>query len=68
MPESPDEADQFFPGQFQRKKRLTKREVFLAEMEQIMPWAELLAVVEPHYPKGKRGRPPIGLERMLRVY
>ena len=33
-----------------------------------MPWAELLAVVEPHYPKGKRGRPPIGLERMLRVY
>ena len=37
-------------------------------MEQIMPWAELLAVVEPHYPKGKRGRPPIGLERMLRVY
>ena len=58
----------FSQAEFQRKKRLTKREVFLAEMEQIMPWAELLAVVEPHYPKGKRGRPPIGLERMLRVY
>ena len=58
----------FSQAEFQRKKRLTKREVFLAEMEKIMPWAELLAVVEPHYPKGKRGRPPIGLERMLRVY
>jgi IS5 family transposase len=52
----------------QRKKRRTRREVFLDEMEQIMPWAELFAVVEPHYPKGKRGRPPVGLERMLRVY
>jgi len=58
----------FSQAEFQRKKRLTKREMFLAEMEQVMPWAELLAVVEPHYPKGKRGRPPIGLERMLRVY
>jgi len=37
-------------------------------MEQIMPWAELFAVVEPHYPKGERGRPPVGLERMLRMY
>ncbi len=58
----------FSQAEFHRKKRLTRREVFLAEMEQVMPWAELLAVVEPHYPKGKRGRPPIGLERMLRVY
>jgi IS5 family transposase len=37
-------------------------------MEEAIPWARLLAVIEPHYPKGKRGRPPIGLERMLRVY
>jgi len=58
----------FSQAEFQRKKRRTRREVFLAEMEQIMPWEELFAVVEPHYPKGKRGRPPIGLERMLRVY
>ncbi len=58
----------FSQAEFQRKKRRTRREVFLAEMEQIMPWAELFAVVEPHYPKGKRGRPPVGLERMLRVY
>ena len=58
----------FSQAEFQRKKRRTRREVFLAEMEQIMPWEELFAVVQPHYPKGKRGRPPIGLERMLRVY
>jgi len=58
----------FSQAEFQRKKRLTRREVFLAEMEKVMPWAELLAVVEPHYPKGARGRPPIGLKRMLRVY
>jgi IS5 family transposase len=37
-------------------------------MEQVMPWAEVLGVIEPHYPKGKRGRPPVGLKRMLRVY
>jgi IS5 family transposase len=34
----------------------------------VIPWAKLLAVIEPHYPKGERGRPPVGLERMLRVY
>jgi IS5 family transposase len=37
-------------------------------MEALIPWAKLLAVIEPFYPKGERGRPPIGLERMLRVY
>jgi IS5 family transposase len=37
-------------------------------MEEVIPWAKLLAVIEPHYPKGQRGRPPLGLERMLRVY
>jgi IS5 family transposase len=58
----------FSQAEFQRKKRRTRREVFLDEMEQIMPWAELFAVVEPHYPKGERGRPPVGLERMLRMY
>ncbi|EXI77471.1 MAG: Transposase DDE domain protein [Candidatus Accumulibacter regalis] len=58
----------FSQAEFQRKKRRTRREVFLDEMEQVMPWAELFAVVEPHYPKGKRGRPPVGLERMLRMY
>jgi len=43
----------------------TRREKFLAQMEQVVPWARLVAVIAPHYPKGQRGRPPIGLERML---
>ena len=50
------------------KKRVTRREKFLAEMEQVAPWARLLGALEPYYPKGKRGRPPVGLERMLRLY
>ena len=37
-------------------------------MEEIIPWPRLLAVIEPFYPKGERGRPPVGLERMLRMY
>ncbi len=35
-------------------------------MEEVIPWARLLTVIDPHYPKGQRGRPPVGLERMLR--
>jgi len=54
--------------EFAAKKRVTRREKFLGEMEQVVPWADLMAVIEPHYPKGKRGRPPVGLERMLRTY
>jgi IS5 family transposase len=58
----------FSQVEYAGKKRTTRREVFLAEMEQVMPWSEVLGVIEPHYPKGMRGRPPVGLERMLRVY
>ena len=53
---------------FDTKKKTTKRERFLAEMDAVIPWPRLLALIEPHYPKGERGRRPIGLERMLRVY
>src|ERR1700751_581953 len=53
---------------FEKYGRKTKRERFLEEMEQIVPWAELQALVEPHYPKGENGRPPVGLRIMLRVY
>src|SRR6202007_1990873 len=53
---------------FEKYGRKTKRERFLEEMEQIVPWAELEALVEPHYPKGENGRPPVGLSIMLRVY
>jgi IS5 family transposase len=58
----------FSQAEFADKKKITRREKFLARMEEIIPWADLLAVIEPYYPKGERGRPPIGLERMLRVY
>jgi transposase, IS5 family len=58
----------FSQAEFAAKKKLTRREKFLARMEEVIPWANLLAVIEPFYPKGERGRPPIGLERMLRVY
>ena len=52
----------------QNKSRKTRREVFLSQMEKSIPWALLVALIEPFYPKGKRGRPPIGIERMLRLY
>lgn len=50
------------------KKKTTKRELFLKEMDMVVPWTELCAVIEPYYPKGENGRPPKGLERMLRIY
>ena len=58
----------FAQAEFTAKKKTTRREKFLARMETLIPWTQLLAVVEPFYPKGQRGRPPVGLERMLRVY
>jgi hypothetical protein len=48
---------------FEKYGRKTKRERFLEEMEQVVPWAELQGLVEPHYPKGENGRPPVGLDR-----
>jgi IS5 family transposase len=53
---------------FEKYGRKSKREQFLEEMEQIIPWAELQGLIEPHYPKGENGRPPVGLSIMLRVY
>jgi transposase, IS5 family len=58
----------FAQVEFAAKQKVTRRERFLARMEELIPWAKLLAVIEPHYPKGERGRPPLGLERMMRVY
>jgi len=58
----------FSQAEFANKKKITRREKFLARMEAVIPWGKLLAVIEPFYPKGERGRPPVGLERMLRVY
>ena len=50
------------------KGRTTRRERFLAEMNAVMPWARLTVLIEPHYPKAGSGRPPLPLERMLRIY
>ena len=50
------------------KQKVTRRERFLDEMEQAVPWARLVTLIQPFYPQGKRGRPPLGVELMLRVY
>lgn len=53
---------------FEQYRRPTRRDVFLSMMEKLVPWPALCAVIEPHYPKRGNGRPPVGLERMLRMY
>lgn len=53
---------------FEKHGRATRKAEFLAKMEGLMPWSALCALIEPHYPKAGSGRPPIGLERMLRMY
>ena len=53
---------------FDRYAKTTRRAAFLAEMERVVPWSELCALIEPFYPKAGNGRAPIGLERMLRIY
>lgn len=55
---------------FERYGKTTRRAQFLAQMDRIVPWSDLAAVVEPFYPKVSEagGRPPIPLERMLRIY
>jgi transposase, IS5 family len=57
----------FAEAEYAGKKRQTRRDKFLAEMERAVPWGRLVGRLAL-YPKGERGRPPIGLERMLRVY
>jgi len=58
----------FAQTEYGRKKKITRREKFLGQMEKVVPWGRLVALMEPHYPKGERGRPPTGIEKMLRVY
>jgi IS5 family transposase len=53
---------------FERYTKKTRRAIFLEEMEQVVPWAKLCALIEPHYPKPGNGRPPKELEQMLRIY
>lgn len=59
----------FSDFEYANKKKQTRRERFLAEIEAVTPWAAMVSALEPFYPKGTgRGRPPIGLQRMLRMY
>ena len=50
------------------RKKKTKREEFLEIMDEIIPWDEWVSVIRPCYPEGKRGRPPMGIEKMLQMY
>jgi hypothetical protein len=55
--------------EYESKKKQTRRDRFLSEIEAATPWSSLTNVIAPFYPaSGKAGRPPIGLERMLRMY
>jgi IS5 family transposase len=58
----------FSDAEYAGKRRKTRREVFLEEMEQVVPWRALLGLIEPHYPVAGRGRRPYPLESMLRVH
>jgi len=53
---------------WKNKGKVTRRERFLGEMNAIIPWGRLMELIEPHYPKAGRGRQPLGLEKMLRIY
>src|SRR5919201_6645470 len=53
---------------FEKYIKVTRRAQFLAEMDRVVPWRDLCARIEPVYPKPGNGRPPVGLERMLRMY
>ena len=58
----------FADAEYAAKRRLTRRDRFLAKIEAVAPWSSLLALIEPHYPKAGNGRRPLGCERMLRMY
>src|SRR5256885_15844358 len=51
-----------------QKGKVTRREQFLTEMDRVIPWEPLCALIAPHYPKAGKGRQPLGLEKMLRIY
>jgi len=57
-------------SEFERYRKPTRREKFLAEMDRVVPWADLAGLIEPFYPKASSagGRPPAGLDKMLRIH
>src|SRR5688572_31568206 len=68
MVEARVEQKTFASLAWDNKGKQTKRERFLSEMDAIIPWKQLLKVIERHYPKAGNGRPPLPLETMLRIY
>ena len=58
----------FSDAEYAGKRKKTRREVFLEEMELVVPWKALLKLIEPHYPVAGRGRRPYPLDSMLRVH
>ena len=63
-----DKQESFSVVEYSKRKKITKREEFLKSMDEIIPWKKWVSLIEPYYPKGKRGRPPRGIETMLRMY
>ena len=60
--------ESFSDIEYSCRKKKTKREEFLEVMDEIIPWDEWVGIIKVHYPSGKRGRPPIEVEIMLRMY
>jgi len=58
----------FAIADFDRYAKTTKREIFLEEMDRVIPWGELISLIEPHYPNAENGRPAIALEKMWRIH
>ncbi|AFN77494.1 ISPssy, transposase [Stutzerimonas stutzeri DSM 10701] len=58
----------FADAEYAGKRKQTRKELFLIEMDQVVPWKGLIALIEPHYPKGEGGRPAYQLMAMLRVH
>ena len=54
--------------EYSKRRKKTKREEFLEAMDKIIPWDHWINLIREHYPSGKRGRPPRGIETMLRMY
>lgn len=54
--------------EYSGRKKKTRREEFLEIMDEMIPWDGWVGVIKPYYPKRKRGRPPMGIEKMLRMY
>ena len=62
------EQETFTDIEYSFRKKKTKREEFLEIMDEIIPWEEWVDRIRPYYAAGKRGRPPMGIEKMLQIW